>query len=131
MWTWSGFGMVLDGENRKRFVTEARHRVVVEIDVGDLDFGRQRFGVDGESVIVRSDLDLAGGEIFYRLVSAAMPELEFVSFAAERRPDQLMPQANTKDRRFRFGKLLLDDFPFTFQGLTFNIRRDHGETHDH
>src|SRR5215203_6440241 len=98
----SGLRMVLDGKNRKRFVTQTCYGVVVQVDVRDLDLGRKRTGVNGKSMIVRSDLDLAGREVFDRLVSAAVPELEFVSFAAERRADQLMPETNTKDRRFCF-----------------------------
>ena len=57
----SGFGVILDREDRQGLVAKAGDRVVVEVDVRDLNIGRQRIGVDGEAVVVRRDLDLTGG----------------------------------------------------------------------
>src|SRR3954465_14175281 len=63
------FGVVLDGEGRLVEQLESLHDVVVQADVGDL--GTAELGladlvercVHGESVVVRGDLDLAGGPV--------------------------------------------------------------------
>jgi len=39
MWAGCGLGMVLDGDDRERFVAHAFNCSVVEIDVRDLNFG--------------------------------------------------------------------------------------------
>lgn len=76
--------------------------VVVEVYVRDFDVGRQAVGIDSETVIVRSDLDLAGRKVFYRLVAAAMAEFEFVGLAAEGFAEKLVAKADAKDRRLAF-----------------------------
>ena len=45
---------------------------IVEIYMRDFDFRRQSFCLDRETVIVRSDLDMAILKIFDRLIAAAM-----------------------------------------------------------
>jgi len=69
-----GFRVILDGEDRQRPVTQAGDGLVVEIDMGDLDIGRQRVGIDGETVVVRGNFDPASGQVFYGLVAAAVAE---------------------------------------------------------
>ena len=54
-----GFGVVLHAEDRLVAVAEAFQRLVVQVDVGDLDVAQvERIGIDREAVIVRGDLDL-------------------------------------------------------------------------
>ena len=78
---------------------QAFERLVVQIDVRQLDFAlRQRIGIDGEVVVVRRDLDLAGRQLLYRMIAAVVSELQLVGLAAEREPDQLMAQADAEDR---------------------------------
>ena len=79
-------------------MTHAFDATVVEVYVRDFDFGRQRVCLYGESVIVRSDLDVAITEIFYRLVATAMAEHKLERFAAERPTDQLMTKADAERR---------------------------------
>ncbi len=73
------FGVVLDAEGRLAEELETLHHVVVEADVGDLGAAvggvgdLVERGVDGEAVVVRGDLDLAGRTVLHRLVDAAWP----------------------------------------------------------
>ncbi len=55
-------------------MTQSRDGLIVEIDVRDLDIGWQTVGVDCEIMNVGGDLDLAGGQIFDRLVATAVAE---------------------------------------------------------
>ena len=66
--------MILDREDRQGFVSQAGDRLVVEIDVRDLNIGREAVAIDRKAVIVRGDLDLAGGQVFDRLVAATVAE---------------------------------------------------------
>ena len=63
-----GFGMVLYRENRLFPVAQTLARVVVEIDLGGLGLGgRERCRIDRETVILRGDADLAGGQVLGRV----------------------------------------------------------------
>ena len=56
-----GFGVVLDAEQRQRLVAQAFERLVVQVDVRQLDLvGVDGVGIDGEVVVVGGDLHLAG-----------------------------------------------------------------------
>src|ERR1051326_4952894 len=86
----AGFGGGLHGEQRQRAVAQALERVVVQVDVSEVDVaGLERVGIDGEVVVVRGDLDLAGVELLDRMVAAVVSELELERFAAEREADEL------------------------------------------
>ena len=77
-----GLGVVLHREGRDVEGAQALDDVVVEPDVADLDAavagravelaGDRR--LDREAVVVRGDLDAAGGLVEHRLVDAAVPE---------------------------------------------------------
>lgn len=73
------------------------YRIVVEVDVRDLDLGRQRIGIDRESVIMRCDLDLARREVLDGLIAAAMTEFKFISRPPERLAQKLVTQADAED----------------------------------
>ena len=90
--------MVLHGEERQLLVREALDGPVVEVDVRELGAAAERVDVDGEAVVLRGDLDLAGGQIHDRLVAAVVAELELVGAAAEREPEDLVPEADAEDR---------------------------------
>ena len=91
--------MILHTEQRQVAVTQAFERLIIQINVRELDFGlRQRVGIDGEIVVMRGDLDFAGVELLDRMIAAVVSEFEFESFAAERDAGQLMPEADAKDR---------------------------------
>src|SRR5260221_5786519 len=70
-----GFGMILDAENRQRFVPQPLDGVVVEIDVRNLHVARQRIRIDREPMVLRGDSHLPGGHILNRLVPAPMTKL--------------------------------------------------------
>src|SRR5690606_7799467 len=104
-----GLGVVLNGEGGQVEAREAFDDLVVEADVGDDDaavagrvvpggapglvVGRLRHGgcagrvddggVDGEAVVVRGDLDLAGGAVEHGLVDAAVAVAELVGAVPE------------------------------------------------
>ena len=93
-----GFWMILHAEDRQLFVPHSFNRVVVQIDVADLDIFRKRRGIDRESVILRGDRDLATLQIFYRLIRAAMTEFQFECRSTESETEDLMAETNSKDR---------------------------------
>ena len=66
--------------------------------MGDLDISGERFGIDGETVILRGDLDLAGLEKLDGMVRAAMTELQLERLAAQREAKDLMTEADTEYR---------------------------------
>jgi len=80
---WGGFGVVLDAEQGKFFVTHAFVGVVVKIDVSDFHVvGRQRFGIDAEAVILRGNFNFFGEQVLDRMIRAVMAEFQFEGFAA-------------------------------------------------
>ena len=96
--TGRGFGMILHAEDRQLAMPHSFDRSVVQIDVRDFDFLRQRFGIDRKTVILRSDRYFPAAQIFHRLIAAAMPEFQFESAAAKREAEHLMPETNAEDR---------------------------------
>src|SRR3954469_14245665 len=90
--------MVLHAERLvcRRF--EAFARAVVQVHVRRLRDAFERIEVDDETVILRGDLDATGGKILDRLIQTTVAELELVTAAAERARQQLMPEANSKNR---------------------------------
>ena len=51
-------------------------------------------------MVLRRDRDLPGAQIFYRLVPAAVTELQLESPAADGESENLVTEANAKDRFF-------------------------------
>lgn len=86
------FGMKLRGENFQVGNAQSFDAIVVEIEMRDFDVRRERRRAHGETVIVRGNFDAVGDQIFYRLICAAMSELQFVRFAAEREPKICCPR---------------------------------------
>src|SRR5690242_5633698 len=80
-------------------MAQAFERLVIQVDVRQLDFGlRQRVGIDSEVVVVRRDLDLAGVQLLHRMVAAVVSELELEGLAAQRDAGQLMSEADAENR---------------------------------
>jgi len=73
-------------------------RAIVQIDAVDYDIGGKRTRVDSKPVVLRSNFDLAGFQVFNRLIPASMPEFKLEGLAAERLTENLMSQANTEYR---------------------------------
>ena len=82
------------------FVAHAFDRLVVEVDVRNFDFRRERIGVDGEAVVLRSDGNLSGAEVFDRLVATAMTELQLEGGSAVGVGEKLVTEADAEDRFF-------------------------------
>ena len=94
-----GLGMVLHAEHRMIAMAEAFQRLVVQIDVGELDLVQvERIGIHREAVIVRRDLHLVGELVQHRVIGAAMAELQLVGLAAKREAENLMAQADAENR---------------------------------
>ncbi len=92
--------MVLHAENALAPVTETFQRLIVQVDMRDFDIVHvQRIRIHRETVIVRGNLHSLGQLIEHRVIRATMPELQFVSFPAEGEPQDLIAQANAKNRR--------------------------------
>ena len=81
--------------------------LVVEPDVAHLDaavavraveLALER-RVDGEAVVVRRDLDAAGGLVEHRLVDAAVAERQLVRAEPERAAEQLVAEADAEERQ--------------------------------
>src|SRR5207302_2820132 len=71
--TGRSFGMILNAECRQGAVFETFDRVVVQIDVRDVDVVQvQAFRIDGETVILSRDLHLLPLQIKDGMVSAMM-----------------------------------------------------------
>jgi len=91
--------VVLNAEQRQRLVAQAFERLVVQVNMGQLDLvGVDRVGIDGEVVVVGGDLHLAVGRVLYRVVAAVVAELQFVSTPAQSQPGKLMAEADSEDR---------------------------------
>src|SRR5262249_4398772 len=68
--------MILHREGGLTLDRQALDGAIVQVHVCHLGAVAERVHVDHEAVILRRDLDLAGGEVLHRLVAAVMPELE-------------------------------------------------------
>ncbi len=99
VWSRRGFRMILYAENGLTTVLKSLHGLIVQIDMRDGHFRiSQRIGIYAESMILRSDLYSSRLPVQHRMVCAMMPEFQFVRFSAQRQPEQLMAQADTKYR---------------------------------
>ena len=90
--------MVLHAEDRQALVPQALERLIVEVDVAQLDVGWKSGGIDREAMILGGDLDLAGRLVADRVVGAAVAELELEGLAAEGLAENLVPEADAEDR---------------------------------
>ena len=97
------FGVVLHRENRKFFVAKAFNGLIVQIDVRNLEIGGTRYPLFISShrkpVILRRDEDSSGLYLANRVISASMPIGHFDRFGTKSEPQDLVPQADTENRR--------------------------------
>ena len=98
-------GVILHAEHRLGLVAQPLDGAVVEVDVGDLHVRRQRRRIDGEAVVLRGDLDLAGLELLDRVVGAAVAELQLVGLAAHRQRQDLVAEADAEHRHVGLDQL--------------------------
>lgn len=92
--------MVLHREGRGKalggFPPQAFHRVVIEVDVRDLDVGREAGCIRGIAMVVRADFHPACLVVENGLVRTTMTELEFVGLSAQGLRQYLMTHADSK-----------------------------------
>src|SRR6185436_8254959 len=93
-----GLGVILHTKNPFGFVTHPLDCLVIKIDSIHDDIFWQGFRIQRIPMILRRDLNFSTLEIFYRLVSAPMTEFELESLSTKRLAENLMPQANSKNR---------------------------------
>ena len=98
MGTSGRLGVVLHAEDGKALVPQSLEGLVVQIDVSGLDVGGERIRVDGEPVILGRDFDSAGRLVADGVVGSPVAELELERGPAERLAEELMSQADSKDR---------------------------------
>src|SRR5215813_2376966 len=80
-------------------MAQALERVVIQIDVRELDFALlQRVGIDGEVVVVRRDLDLAALDALHWMIAAVVAEFQLVCPATECTADELVSEADAENR---------------------------------
>src|SRR5260370_37086167 len=121
-----GFGMILHAKHGVIAEPETFERLVVEIDVGDLAFARvERVGIHGESVVVRSDLDLIGNFVDHRMIHAAMSELHLVGLAAHGEAQNLIAQTDAEDGNLADQSLHVADLSAQGLGGAGAVRWEH------
>ncbi len=62
-------------------------------------FAGSESGIHGETVVLRGDGDLAGGEVLDGLIAAVMAEFEFEGLPAKGVAEDLVAEADAEDRR--------------------------------
>src|ERR1051325_6691906 len=92
------FWVILHTKDRFALVAKALDCLIIEVDTVYGHIGRQGFGIDSKSVILGSDLDPPGAEIFDRLIGPTMTKLQLESFSTQRLTQNLVPQANPENR---------------------------------
>ena len=104
-----GLGMVLHGEDRVLPVLHALDGVVVQVKVRDLErFGSRdprRVAPDREAVVLRGYKYLTCSEIANWVVASPVTVGQFDRVPAQGEAEQLMPEADPKDREGAVGKL--------------------------
>src|SRR5258706_13786576 len=84
---------------------------------------RQRFRIHAKTVVLRSDFDLIGQEIFHRMVRTVMAELQLERFAAERQATNLVAEANPENRNFADELADIFDSVLHRLGIAWTVRK--------
>ena len=93
-----GFGVVLHTEDRFEAMFQSFDGLIVEINAIHLHLTREGLVIHGKSMVLGSDFDLAGFQIFHRLIGAAVAKLEFKRLCSERLTQDLVAETNSKRR---------------------------------
>src|SRR5262249_15897443 len=92
-------GVVLHRQHRPLAMPQALAGAVVEVEMRRLPpVRRHRRRVDGEAVVLRGDLDLAGGDVLHGVVRAVVAERQLVRPPARRQAEDLVSQAYAEGR---------------------------------
>ena len=91
------FGMVLHAEHFGCLVPYALYRVIQQIDVRDLQPRvLKALFVYGIAVVLRGDLNFPCFQIFNRVISAAVAELQFICLGTAGQANHLVPQTDAE-----------------------------------
>ena len=100
MGAWTGLRVVLHSNHGFGSVSDGSHRSIVEIEMADGDLlWRQRLGIQGETVVLTCDFNLASGAA--GVVEPAMAVSELERAATEGETENLMSQADAEKRQIR------------------------------
>mmetsp|Transcript_53303 Transcript_53303/g.125259 ORF Transcript_53303/g.125259 Transcript_53303/m.125259 type:complete len:315 (-) Transcript_53303:5901-6845(-) len=94
----AGFRVPLEAERRLVSAGDALQRAVEQADVSGAQVGRQRVGVHRETVVLAGDADAATVQVLDRMVGAVVAELHLEGLGARGQRQDLMPEADAKDR---------------------------------
>ena len=101
VWAGGCFRVVLDGEGGLVFAADAFVRVVVEVQMRQLNlFFFERVHIHAEAVILAGDFDFARLEVLDGVIGTSVAELELVCFGAERQSENLVAEADAEYRDF-------------------------------
>src|SRR4029453_13047522 len=100
-------------------MAEALDGAVVEVRMGqdELRLPREGLGVDGEPVVLRRHLDVAGLQVVHRVVRAAVAELELERPGPAGQAEDLVAEADAED-----GDARLHDPPRRLDGVGAGLR---------
>src|SRR5437867_3387477 len=91
--------MVLDAEDGLFGVAHPFDGLIIQVNAIHLQIAWQRFWINGKAVILRSDFDFAALQILHRLIRSAMAKLQLECLASQCEAENLMPEANAKNRQ--------------------------------
>ena len=91
--------MVLDSQRRQTGVCQPLDRSVIEVNVGHKNVLRQSGRVDRVAVVLGSHVDISRLDVFYRLVTTPMPELQLEGRRAQSPCDYLVSKTDAHHRR--------------------------------
>ena len=100
--------MVLNAEDRAFPMDQSLHRSVVQIQVRQAEVWSPRYLLllphdDGESMVLRRDLDRVPIEVADRMVCSMVPERKLIRLRPKRPGDQLVAQTDYEDRNAALG----------------------------
>ncbi|QTK80940.1 Thioesterase [Agrobacterium tumefaciens] len=102
------FRVMLDGEDRLAGDAQPAIGAVEQRDMGLFDAFGQRLGVDRKAVVHRDDFNLAGREVFDRMVRAVMALMHLFGLGADRKAEHLVSEADAEDRQVGLDEVLDD-----------------------
>jgi hypothetical protein len=91
------FGVILHGKASIVRRRDAFNDAVVQVDVAH-DAARERVGRDRVVVVLRGDLNATRDQVLNGVVTAMVPEGQFVCRTTERAGEQLVTETNAKNR---------------------------------
>ena len=99
MGTRGALGMILHAEYAIRLTADALYGAVEQVDMRCFESGpRKAFFVYRIGMVLRGNLNLPGFQIPDWVVSASMTEFQFIGCCAVCQRNQLMPEADPKER---------------------------------